>query len=407
MLKAIGGNMTMVKFKNRELILNVIKNNGAVSRVDIAHKLQLTPASITILVNDMIKEGFIKELGLLEYEEKRSGRKKILIDIDYSYKYAMGINIEPELINIGVSNIKGDIVASRRFNTDKLLTPQGLLSQISSECMNILWKENIMKDKILGVGVGIVGLVDKINGISKHAYGLWNEEVQVKKILEESIGTRVIVDNNVRALALGEIDYQSNEDMSNVLFVKYGPGVGSAIIIDNEIYYGANNYSGEIGHTIVNYYGEMCRCGRKGCLETVASRSVIIDKTKKQFSEKNMPELYKLCEGNIQSIDLGNICRAAENGDDAVLKIIEEAIFYMSVAIANAVSLYDPHNVILYGEAFKYNIIVDKLKDYMKEFIINRDTNKFISVSKLTYKSNYIGGIALALREFFYNTGGM
>lgn len=402
-----GSNMTIIKYQNRALILNIIKNRGAVSRVDIAQALQLTPAAITILVNDMVKEGIIKEIGPVEEEDRKLGRKKVLIDINYDYKYAVGINIEPDLTNIGISNIKGDVIASSRFETDRNMEPENLLNMAASECMKLLWKENIMKEKVLGAGVGIVGLVDKSNGVSKRAYGLWKKEVNVKGILEGALDTRVVVDNNVRALAIGEIDYHSREDMSNVLFIKYGPGVGSAIIIDNEIYYGANNFSGEIGHTMAVPDGELCRCGRRGCLETVVSRHVIIDKVKKIFSPEETPELYRLCGGDSGSVTMNMICGSAEAGDKNVLEIVREAMYHMSVAISNAVCFYDPHNVIIFGEVFKCKAVMDILKDYTREFIINKDIDDFISISKLNNKSNYIGGIALALREFFYNIGGM
>lgn len=401
-----GGNMTVIKYQNRSLILNILKNKGPIPRVDIAQLLKLTPAAITIIVNEMVKEGIIKELGPME-EDKRSGRKKVLIDINYDYKYVIGINIEQNHINIGISNIKGEILSNQRFKTDKNQDSEKMLSNIASECMNMLWKENILKDKIIGVGVGIVGPVDKNTGISKHAYGLWDNQVNVKKILEDKLGIRVVVDNNVRTLALGEIDYHHNEGMSNVLFIKYGPGIGAAIIIDNEIYYGGDNCSGEIGHTIVNIDGEECKCGKRGCLETIISQRVIKEKIEKIFCKENTPILFEICEGNIENMDDKNIYKALERRDKRITEIFNEAAFYMAIAITNAISLYDPNKVILYGEIFKYEKINKEFKAILSKSIGNKNIKDFVSISALTYKSNYIGGIALALREFFYSSGAL
>ena len=402
-----GGNMTTVKYRNRSLILNVLKNSGAVSRVDIAQMLQLTPAAITILVNEMVKEGIIGEVGQLEQVDRRSGRKKILIDINYDFKHVIGINIESDWTNIGVSNLKGETVIYKRFQTDKTLLPSKLLENISSECMNMLWKENIMKENVLGVGVGIVGRVDREQGISNHAYALWNEEVNVKGILEEAMGIRVVVDNNVRALAIGELDYHEKEETTNRLFVKYGPGIGSAMIINNEIYYGSCNSAGELGHTIVDFNGEICKCGRRGCLETIASEKSVIKKAIIEFGKSNTPVLYEICRGEAENINIENIYKAAEEGDSLVLESIRKAAYYMAIAIANAVSLYDPNKVILYGRAFNHDLIMGEFKRVIKEAVIREDLNEFITLSALNYKSNYIGGIALVLREFFYDTGGV
>ncbi|GAA0178373.1 hypothetical protein SH2C18_14410 [Clostridium sediminicola] len=185
----------------------------------------------------MVKEGIVKEVGQFEEEDTRSGRKKVLNDIDYNYKYVIGINIEAFSINIGVSNIDREIVSFSNMETDKGVQPKELLMKIANECMSILWKANIFKQDI--IGVGIIGTVDASAGISKHAYGLGQEKVNVKKILEDALDLEVIVDNNVRTMALREIDYNTQEDMSNVIYIKYGPEIGSSVIINNDIYYGS------------------------------------------------------------------------------------------------------------------------------------------------------------------------
>lgn len=406
MITSKGGNMTTVKLQNRALILNVIRNVGAVSRLDIAEQVQLTPAAITILVNEMVKEGIITEVGQLEEPDKRSGRKKVLIDINYDFKNVIGINIESDTINIGVSNIKGEIIVHKRMPVDKTIPPRELLERISSECMNILWKENILKENILGVGVGIVGPVDEETGVSKHAYGIWNEEVPVKDMLQEALGLRVIVDNNVRTLALGELDYHTKDEQSNILFIKYGPGIGSAMIINNNIYYGSNNQSGEIGHTIVELEGDICRCGKRGCLETIAAEKVIMSKVGKRFSKENTPKLYEICKGDASKINSNTVYHSIKENDTEVINIINRGIKFMALAIANAVSLFDPDKVIMYGEAFKQDFVIRYFKKILLEILASDNIDEFITLSELNYKSNYIGGIALALREFFYSTGG-
>lgn len=403
-----GINMGLIKQENRTSILKILKNNGMMSRKDIASIVQLTPAAVTILVNEMIAEGIIKEAGELEEGDKRAGRKKILIDINYNYKYVLGINIEAEYINVGIANIKGEIIAETMWPTmDQEIKSEELLGVIADKCVNLFWRESILKESILGVGVGIVGLVDKNSGVSKHAYGLWKNSVSIKESLEKMLGLPVVVDNNVRALAVAEMDYKSEQDVSDMLFVKHGPGVGSAMIIGKEIYYGANNKAGEIGHTIGNMDGELCKCGKRGCLEMVASKQAIFENIKAVFSLERTPLLYSQCDGNLDKISLGRILEVAFNGDEEVRKVVREAAVYMALAISNAVSLYDPQRVILYGEAFKYKQFLKEFKEIIKEMIMVEDLEGFIDVSKLNDKKNYIGGVALAIREFFFNVGGM
>lgn len=401
--------MGLIKQENRSSILKILKNNGMVSRKDIAIMVGLTPAAVTILVNDMIEGGIIKEAGELEEDDKRAGRKKILIDINYNYKYVLGISIEAEYINIGIAAISGEIIAETNWSTtiDKDMKPEEFLNMISDRCVNLLWKEGILKESILGVGVGIVGLVDKNSGTSKHAYGLWKDSVPVKGILEKALGIPVVVDNNVRALAVAEMDYKSEQDISDMLFVKHGPGIGSAMIVEKEIYYGANNRAGEIGHTIGNVDGELCKCGKRGCLEMLASKDAILKNVKSIFSKEKTPLLYSICDGCMDNISIGNVFEAAFSGGQQERAIIKQVAVYMAVAISNAVSLCDPQKVILYGKTFRYGQFLNEIKDIIKDMVLVDDLDEFITISKLNDKENYIGGVALAIREFFYNVGGL
>lgn len=400
--------MGLVKQENRSSILNVLKTKGMMSRKDIASIINLTPAAVTILVNEMIENGVIKEVGELEEEDKRAGRKKIMIDINYDYKYVLGISIDAEYINIGIIKINGEIISelSWETNVNDKIDPEEFLNIIANKCVKLFWEKNLNKENILGAGVGIVGLVDKNTGISNHAYGLWKSKVRVKEILEKALDLPVVVDNNVRSLAIAEMDYKAEEDIHDMLFVKHGPGVGSAMIVGKEIYYGANNKAGEIGHTIGKINGHLCRCGKKGCLESIISKHAILKSINCIFSETNTPKLYSLCDGNIHTISLEKILESSFSGDEEVRKIVKRVAVYMALGISNAVSLYDSQKVILYGEIFKFEKFFKEFKYIIKDMLLTENVDEFINISKLDYKKNYIGGATLAIREFFYKTGG-
>lgn len=401
--------MGLIKQENRASILNALKINGPVSRKDIAKIVQLTPAAVTILVNEMIEDGIIKEVGELEENDKRAGRKKILIDINYNYKYVLGISIESELVNMGIANINGDIIAELNWSNDieEKMNPEEFLNGIAEKCINLFWKEGILKEKILGIGVGIVGLVDKNTGTSNHAYGLWEGSIRVQDILEKALGLPVVVDNNVRALAVAEMDHKSKQYITDMLFVKCGPGIGSAMIVGKEIYYGANNNAGEIGHAIGKINGDLCTCGKQGCLETIVSKKAIVKNIKNIFSREKTPMLYSVCNGKFNEVTFKKIFEVAFLGDEEIRTIINEVAVYLALGISNAVSLYDPQKVILYGETFKFNEFLDEFKKIIKNMVLVENLDEFIDISKLDYRKNYIGGVALAIREFFYKVGGI
>ncbi|MGV8984328.1 ROK family protein [Clostridium sp.] len=402
-----GINMEGIKQKNRISILNILRGQGAMPRKDIAKQIQLTPASVTIIVNKMIDEGIIKEMGELEEEDKRAGRKKILIDINYDIKYVIGVSIDSKMCSIAVANIKGTIINSISTCINKKLQPEEILIDIANQCISLLWKENILKETILGVGVGIMGPVDAKEGISKHAYGLWKTEVNIKKILEKQLSIKVVVDNNVRALAIAEMDHEMLHNISNILFIKYGPGIGSAIVLDREIYSGTHNLAAEIGHTIVEFNGVTCKCGKVGCLETIASEEAIIKKISEIFSKEKTPILYKLCVGDILNLSTDNVMKSSGKGDKEVIKIISNAGNYMALGISNAITVFDPEKLVLYGEMFNNEIFMESFKNGLNKNLTCCNLKDLIHFSDLNSSPIYVGGIALAIKEFFFKTGAM
>ncbi|WP_446898448.1 ROK family transcriptional regulator [Clostridium sp. LBM24168] len=404
-----GVNFSDLKTANRKNILMAIKNFGAIPRKDISDIISLTPAAVTIITNEMKEEGILVERGRLIETDKRIGRKKILIDINYNFKYIVGISIESDTVGIGLCNLKGDVLDNRQFDIPQEDRGYGIniLQFISHTCSNLFLKYNVKKHDILGIGIGIIGSVDILNGISKDSYGIFEKNFPIKELFEKQFNIPVCIDNNVRALAMAEIDLKSSQfKENNMIFVKYGPGIGTAIIINNEIYQGSNNNAGELGHIIVKQNGQLCKCGKRGCLETVASQNAIFSSVRKIFSRSKTPFLFEITEGNPENINLLNIVRSSQNGDENITDILNKAMFYFSSALSTAITLYDPKQVVLYGEAFNYDFFIDKLKLHLEYITDNANITDIISISKIEYNYKFLGGAALALRNFFYNRGG-
>lgn len=401
MRRISGINMSDVKINNRALILNQLKEEKK-SRKDIAEKIQLTPAAVTILVNEMIQEGCIRECGYIE-EPGRVGRKRVFIELNKDYKYVIGVNIEPSLISVGISNLSSEIIQSIDEKINGMSVEQ-IMDSIVKTCKDLLWNLNISKKDVLGVGVGIVGIVDSKHGISKHAYGLWREPVDIENILTKKLDLPIIVENNVRVLALAEMELTMHRHIQNMVFIKYGPGIGSAIIADKEIYKGAYNNAGELGHMIIDINGKECRCGQNGCLETVASIGTLIEEIKQEFSEVLYPILFKLTKGSIDKINDSILIQAYKLGEELVVSKVNKAWDYLGIGIVNMIKLYDPHKIIVYGEIFNDQLFVKKLMEEIKDYgHIDNAINK-IKKSGLS-QERCIGGAVLVIKELFYKTG--
>lgn len=401
MKRRSGINMSDVKMSNRGLILRQIKSNPK-PRKDIAEKIKLTPAAVTILVNELIEQGCIRESGQVN-EPSRVGRKKVFIELIKNYKYAIGINIEGKHMNICVGNLQAEVLDSVNIRISKL-TPEQVLESAVKRVGELVKGLNIKHEQLLGVGVGIVGNVDTKRGISKHAYGLWDKEVEVENYLSEELDLPVVVENNVRALALAEMELTQHRNNRNMVFMKLGPGIGSAVILDNDIYKGSFNNSGELGHLVIDLNGQKCRCGQTGCLETVASIAALIRDINKDFSQERYPELYKEVSGDIENLAEEHIMAAYVAGDEEIIRMVNNLICFLSIGVINSIKFYDPNKIVIFSKMFQEPLFLGKLvKEIMAHDSID-NLEERIEPSRLEAQKS-IGGLVLVVNELFYKIG--
>lgn len=392
-----GMNMEVVKRRNRSSILELIVRTGSISRKDIAAELGLTPAAVTQICGEFLDSGILVEKGTLE-EENRSGRKKVLLDIDYTFKYVFGINIEPEKTTVALTNLKGDDCALRTVSTEKEQEPETFLEQIAALCMEMQQESGIGKGQIAGAGVGITGIVDKETGTSIHAYGIWNREVKAAAVLEKSLGIPVIVENNVTAFALAELFFGIGKEKDHLLFVKWGPGVGSAIITDKKIYEGRNGKAAELGHYIIEKNGKQCSCGRRGCLETKVSLLAMKEQLQEILSEKQTPNLYHLVQGNIENFSRECFEHIYENIDGPVEEMMEESLDLFARAVVNTITILAPNRVILCGSLFRSKEIRERMVSLCSSYEPRYNEKKILWTS-LAEREAYIGPVALFVKE--------
>jgi predicted NBD/HSP70 family sugar kinase len=390
-------NSVTMKATNRSRILYAILANH-LSRQDIADYIGLTPAAVSILVGDMINEGILLETGDT-IEATTRGRKRSTINLNASYRYLIGIALEQDGITISLSTLTKDILDSvlyRYYKPDI----EFIFQYIERTVHELLRKNNIVLEQVLGIGVTIVGLVNSSSGVSHQAYELWHEAIPVKDRLESIFLLPVVVDNNVRALALAEKEQRNNHD--SIVFVKYGPGIGASLIFDETIYRGAFYNALELGHTIVTEDNIRCSCGKTGCLETIGSYKAIRHKLESVFKETSLYD--EKDKHSIYNIDLDDIESAYANKDPIVVEIVDDTIHFFAVGLINLVLLFDSTSVVLYGPFFERDVFFEQLKTS----IIRLGCDCYKRMERSILPSNKtIGALSLARKKLFLDRGAM
>lgn len=372
-------NMGQVKKRNRSMILKCINESGPVSRKDIAELTGLTPASVTQICNQLMEQGLLAERGTCP-ESKGAGRRKVLLALNYDYAYVLSVTMEAEETVVALCNMAGELLDQKKRATEGDIPPEVFLQKIAEDCREIENCHPREAYRLLGVSLGITGLVDRERGVSMHAYGIWEQEVEAGRILAGMLGHKVLVENNVNAFATAELLFGLGKIYDNLVIIKWGPGVGSTIVIDQAVYDGRHGKAAEIGHVIVEKDGKKCSCGRRGCLETVVSHQA-------------------LCQIHpFDAEDFGDVYADAKAKER---EKFDAAIDLFGRSIVNMVTTLAPNRVVLTGSMFRSPLVRKAFIDSCGRYDSRCDENRIL-YTDLAGKERYIGPVAVFVqREIF------
>ncbi len=398
-LSYAGINLESVKNNNRSAILKLLNDQGAMSRKDIAAALGLTPATVTVICSDLLTSQILCELGEAP-EDKRAGRRKILIGINYDRWRVLSISVESAETCVSLTNLRGGNGAFRRIQTNTSLPPAQFLRQVANLCLLLLEEENVPRSSVLGVGVSVPGEVDRKEGLSVSAYRVWNEPVNVGECLERHLGMPVLVENNVRAFAEAELIYGCGKDVENMLFIKWGPGVGSSIVIHKQIYDSNPSKNAEIGHFVIDAPDWDRRCCRRGLLETFVGTHAMADQLRERCTRDSMPQLYGMVNGDLSAISAHNFTRYLCLEDPEMWRLLDFDVDLLARSVCNVITMLAPDKVIVYGKLFEQPALMERFMARCRA-IDPRYGEAYITHSELRDKIDYIGPLALVVNSLF------
>ncbi|WP_249414092.1 ROK family transcriptional regulator [Alteribacter keqinensis] len=389
-----------MKSTNKSSVLNLIRVRGPISRADIAKITKLTPPTVSTIVAELLTEDIIYEKQ--GTGKATGGRKPFMLSLSDSSYYVVGVYAAAEVVHTVLSNLKGDIVSEKKSPVPDPATKDQFLRLLDAEIKNQLEQNNITKQSVLGIGVAMHGLVDPDKGIALFSPHLNLENIPVKEYLEERIKVPVLIENDVRALSLAESWYGEGQEVSDFICLSVGLGVGSGIFINNDIYKGPYNTSGEIGHTIVDVNGPRCRCGNYGCLEAFASEYAVVNKIKKDL-RLGKTTLIRDWLNDERELTFDLVMKAADQGDRLACDTLQESGRFLGIAIANLYNLLTPSKIILEGRIFKAGeMVLEPMKQMIKQCSIQHSINEdTIVLSRLGKKGMVVGAYTLVLRELF------
>lgn len=301
----------------------------------------------------------------------------------------IGIDIGGMSIKAGVVNEKGDILAKYAVPTPKN-DNQAFLNAMLESITKAIEEAGVQKNDIEAVGIGNPGVVDRDKGILLEATNIGFSDIPAREFLQAQLGNiPVLVENDANCAALGE--YYKAESSNNFIFITLGTGVGGGIIINGKLYLGTNGAAGELGHIVTHTNGRQCGCGRKGCWETYASVTGLIETTK-----EHRDEIKTLSPD--EEISGRTVFDLARKGDKDAERIRDMWIEEVAIGIVDMVNIFQPDQIIIGGAISKEgDTILLPIIDYVNKnaFCTERLTKPKIEISKIGGDAGIIGAALL------------
>jgi glucokinase len=274
-------------------------------------------------------------------------------------EFAVGVDFGGTKVLAGVVNLEtGEVVGSAKKKTQASDGPVELMARLTDTIDNAINNARFTKkERPLGIGVGIAGQVDRVNGVLLGAPNLSQATVNLPmaKLLRDRFGIPAALRNDVQIAAMGEAAFGAGKDSNDFLCVFVGTGIGGAIVRNGEVVEGSTGTAGEIGHLVIDANGRICGCGGRGHLEAYASRTAItrsliaeLQRGRESVLQELVPEL-KDDEPGGGAIRSGVLAKAIARQDQLVIETIIEAAHYLGLGLASAINLLNPSRIILGG----------------------------------------------------------
>ena len=397
--------MTSVHELNRSKILQTLFMYAPISRIQIANIMSLTPPTITSNITSLINAGIVKEISGGENGNGKNtlGRKPIQLDIVPDTYYVIGVDWSPSGIICALTNLRGQVIGIEKL-INKRWIPDSTAEATSRLISGLIGKSRISQDRILGIGVGIPGFVETSTGIVRYSPAHNWVNVAARQMLENLTGLSVVVENNVRVMAVGKMLFHKTEgdDESRIegdfLYVFVGQGIACAIIHNNELLRGHVFGAGELGHTTVAPNGPVCRCGKRGCLEAIAGEYAITRKAAAAFRKSQV----SAGSGKNQRLPkISQILKAYDRHDRIIEPLLSECFEYLALGVANVINLINPKQVVFYGQLFDdLRLREDLLENISGHTFHLMRTETDFSFSKYHENTCAVSGAAYAVKHF-------
>jgi predicted NBD/HSP70 family sugar kinase len=382
------GTFQQMKSVNKSIILNKIRTAEPISRAQIAKETTLTPPTVSSIVKELITQGIVRES---ELGVSQGGRKPTMLLINQTAFYVVGVDAGPETVACVLTDLSGEVIKRTASKMERSITGKQFMNKMKEIIHQVMYSASIDQEKMIGIGVAMHGVVDVEAGISLIAPNLGLTNIPIKTVLEEEFNLLVQVENDARAMALGESWFGGHGELDSMVAVNLGRGVGAGVVLKGKLYHGSRDIAGELGHMTIDIHGDICECGNRGCLQTFATGNAIAARAHKEISGTSNMATGK------------DVFQHALAGEVAYIKVLQETGEMIGIGLTNLIHLVNPEKIVLGGGVTKSEqFILPVIKQTIDQRALTPAAKQTeVVVTDLGDDATLLGAVSLLLVDLF------
>ena len=395
-------NIERKKIFQKLKIIKFLYIKGAQSNADICERFHISSPTSIGLLNELIAEGYIEKQGR---GHSIGGRKPDLYGLQDNSLYVLGIEMDQYNTRMAIFNNRNEPVTELQSFPIRISKDLAILDDLHAYAMSLIQDSGINSSKLLGIGISMPGLIGAKEG-RNYTYLLTPEEGEsLQQILEGKFKKPVFLQNDVKAATLAEYRFGLARSRRDVLVITMDWGIGIGMIMDGKLRTGTSGFAGEFGHIPMVEDGVLCYCGKRGCLETVASGNALVRLAVAGIKSGQSTQLQHASGQDMDWIEPNAIIEAAHNGDQYAINILSEVGLNLGKGIAILIQLFNPELIILGGKmaAAKQYITIPIQQSINTYCMTQLRERTSVAMSTLGPNAGILGAVATVMENIFMN----
>jgi predicted NBD/HSP70 family sugar kinase len=383
-----------VRKTNRARVMRLIHDSPGVDRTELALSVGVSNAAITNIVNELLRVGLVREIDS-QHSSGTRGRKRVGLQIDGTGGFVMGVNVLATNVSIVLADICGGVIDETDVNPTQLRNPDHTLSEIQKTADVVLERHAVPAERLFGVGFSFAGYLDSESRSLQRAPYLGWPSFDLKKRLRGIFGDIVTIENVTRCIALAENRFGVLSGINDMVLIRSALGLGGAVITAGQLLRGSQNFGGDMGHLLAVPEGTVCSCGKRGCLNTVASGWAVMHKlgtTSRSYETVN--------QFRTQNAQLDLLLDADNAEADAVARAMRDAGTALARHIMTTLQALNPEAVCLTGPLGRHDAYSQAFRSALTAMGLD---SRIILASETEIITPAMASVYLALSDMVYS----